>query len=159
LSKSCLYCPVNTNFYILFPRPINVASLVNNDNNNTMEEPNIKTDEAAKLLSFQEYLKSADRIVALLGAGLSAPSGLQTFRGKGAIWGDHEAASLSDPQMFRRDPGLVWQFHSHRRHVALRAEPNAAHLALAELARKKKNFVALSQNIDGRSCPLRKCSR
>ena len=99
--------------------------------------------------SFTEHLKASNRILALCGAGLSASSGLPTFRGAGGIWRNHEATSLATPEAFEADPALVWQFYSYRRHMALNAKPNPAHFALAELARKRPNFVTLTQNVDG----------
>ncbi|KAH6633134.1 DHS-like NAD/FAD-binding domain-containing protein [Boeremia exigua] len=102
------------------------------------------------LESFQEHLHKSTRILALLGAGLSASSGLPTFRGAGGLWRTHDATSLATPEAFQRDPGLVWQFYSYRRHMALGVKPNPAHYALAELA-NKKNFLTLSQNVDGLS--------
>jgi hypothetical protein len=104
---------------------------------------------AADLQSFSEYLQGCTHIMALLGAGLSASSGLPTFRGAGGLWRSHEATSLATPGAFSRNPGLVWQFYSYRRHMALNAKPNRAHYALAELARRNKNFITLSQNVDG----------
>lgn len=104
---------------------------------------------AADLESFSAYLQSSDRILALLGAGLSASSGLPTFRGAGGLWRSHDAISLATPEAFNADPALVWQFYSYRRHMALQARPNRAHLALAELARRKEHFITLSQNVDG----------
>ncbi|EDU41091.1 SIR2 NAD-dependent protein deacetylase SIR2 family [Pyrenophora tritici-repentis] len=104
-----------------------------------------------QLQSFQEHLNKSTRILALLGAGLSASSGLPTFRGAGGMWRTHDATSLATPQAFERDPGLVWQFYSYRRHMALKAKPNPAHYALAELARKREEFITLSQNVDGLS--------
>jgi NAD+-dependent protein deacetylase sirtuin 5 len=59
-----------------------------------------------------------------------------------------DAVSLATNAAFMRDPGLVWQFYSYRRHMALNAKPSRAHFALAELA-KKKDFVTVSQNVDG----------
>ena len=103
------------------------------------------------LESFSEHLRYSDRVLALCGAGLSAASGLPTFRGVGGIWRRHEAQRLATPQAFNADPGLVWQFYSYRRHMALQAKPNAGHFALAELARNKKGFLTLSQNVDGES--------
>lgn len=102
------------------------------------------------LESFQQHLAKSTRILALLGAGLSASSGLPTFRGAGGLWRTHDATSLATPGAFERDPGLVWQFYSYRRHMALQAKPNPAHYALAELARKKDAFITLSQNVDGK---------
>jgi NAD-dependent deacetylase sirtuin 5 len=65
------------------------------------------------------------------------------------MWRTHEAMDLATPQAFERDPGLVWQFYSYRRHMALQVAPNRAHFALAELARKMSGFVTLTQNVDG----------
>jgi len=103
----------------------------------------------ADLESFSSHLRSSRRVLALLGAGLSAASGLPTFRGAGGLWRSHDAVSLATPEAFSRDPGLVWQFYSYRRHMALQAQPNPAHYALAELAKRNRNFVTLSQNVDG----------
>jgi NAD-dependent SIR2 family protein deacetylase len=104
----------------------------------------------ASIESFQAHLLSSHRVLALLGAGLSAASGLPTFRGAGGMWRTHDATDLATPEAFAADPGLVWQFYSYRRHMALKAKPNGAHFALAELARKMPGFVTLSQNVDGR---------
>lgn len=103
------------------------------------------------LASFTTHLKASNRILALLGAGLSASSGLPTFRGAGGLWRTHDATSLATPEAFDFDPGLVWQFYSYRRHMALNAKPNPAHYALAELAKRNPNFVTISQNVDGLS--------
>lgn len=102
------------------------------------------------LESFQTHLRSSKRVLALCGAGLSAASGLPTFRGAGGLWRSYDAVSLATPEAFAEDPGLVWQFYSYRRHMALQAQPNPAHYALAELAKRKKGFLTLSQNVDGR---------
>lgn len=99
--------------------------------------------------SFTEYLKGCRRILALLGAGVSAASGLPTFRGAGGLWRAYDATALATPEAFEDNPGLVWQFYSYRRHMALQVQPNKAHSALAELARKNKDFITLSQNVDG----------
>lgn len=101
--------------------------------------------------SFVAHLGKSKRIVALLGAGLSASSGLPTFRGAGGYWRTYDATMLASPNAFRNDPGLVWQFYSYRRHMALNAKPNRAHLALAELARRNPDFITLSQNVDNLS--------
>ncbi|KAJ5702238.1 SIR2 family histone deacetylase [Penicillium malachiteum] len=104
---------------------------------------------AADLQSFTEHLKSCRRIVALLGAGISASSGLPTFRGAGGLWRSFDATSLATPGAFKSNPGLVWQFYSYRRHMALQADPNRAHYALAELSRRNPDCITLSQNVDG----------
>lgn len=100
--------------------------------------------------SFVEHLKSSRRILALFGAGLSAASGVPTFGGKDAFWRDHDAAELATPAAFTRDPSFAWQFYNWRRHIALEAHPNRAHIALAKLAEKKPEFLAISQNIDSK---------
>ena len=99
---------------------------------------------------FKQLLSSSNRILALCGAGLSAASGLPTFRGADGLWRDYDPTALATPGAFRRDPALVWLFYAWRRHMALTAQPNCGHFALAELAKKKDNFLCLTQNVDGR---------
>ena len=101
------------------------------------------------MASFKAHLAQSKRIVAVIGAGLSASSGLSTFRDSNGLWANHDVHLIATPAGWRRDPGLVWQFYSERRRKALKAEPNPAHYALAELAKTKPGFVALSQNVDG----------
>lgn len=103
------------------------------------------------IASFHDVLKDSKRVLALCGAGLSASSGLPTFRGAGGLWRTHDSVSLATPEAFARDPGLVWQFYGYRRHMALNVQPNPAHYALAELARKMPGFQCLTQNVDGLS--------
>lgn len=107
----------------------------------------------AQLLTFNRYLLDCGRILALCGAGLSAASGLPTFRGAGGLWRTHNAMKLATPEAFKEDPGLVWQFYSYRRHMALNASPNGAHHALAKLAKQKPDFLCLTQNVDGTARP------
>lgn len=64
------------------------------------------------LKAFHEYLKKSKRVVALCGAGLSASSGLPTFRGAGGLWRNHDATKLATPGSFEEDPALVWRFYS-----------------------------------------------
>lgn len=116
-----------------------------------MTPPSTEEMPLTDVASFVQHLHSSKRIVALLGAGLSASSGLPTFRGAGGLWRTYDATMLATPEAFRTDPGLSWQFYSYRRHMALNAKPNRAHLALAELARRNPNFITLSQNVDGLS--------
>ncbi|PVI04221.1 DHS-like NAD/FAD-binding domain-containing protein [Periconia macrospinosa] len=105
--------------------------------------------DPSAVAAFQAHLAQSKRIVAVIGAGLSASSGLATFRDSNGLWANHDVHLIATPAGWRRDPGLVWQFYSDRRRNALKAEPNPAHYALAELAKKKPGFVALSQNVDG----------
>jgi len=66
----------------------------------------------------------------------------------------HSDCDKATPEAFDADPALVWQFYSYRRHMALQAKPNRAHLALAELARRRPDFITLSQNVDGKRARL-----
>ncbi|CEJ85685.1 hypothetical protein VHEMI03843 [[Torrubiella] hemipterigena] len=101
--------------------------------------------------AFHEVLRSSRRILALCGAGLSASSGLATFRGAGGYWRNYDATALASYNAFKRDPGLVWLFYAYRRHMALKAKPNAAHHALTALAQKRPEFLCLTQNVDNLS--------
>ncbi|KAK1759630.1 NAD-dependent protein deacylase [Echria macrotheca] len=98
--------------------------------------------------AFHQKLANSRRILAVCGAGLSAASGLPTFRGAGGLWRNYRATDLATPEAFDRDPGLVWLFYGYRRHMALNAAPNPGHDALAALARTNSNFMCLSQNVD-----------
>lgn len=98
---------------------------------------------------FKQLINSSNRVLALCGAGLSAASGLPTFRGADGLWRNYDPTALATPGAFRRDPALVWLFYAWRRHMALKALPNRGHFALAELAKKKENFLCLTQNVDG----------
>ncbi|KAI0193867.1 DHS-like NAD/FAD-binding domain-containing protein [Astrocystis sublimbata] len=100
------------------------------------------------IAEFRALLARSTRILAVLGAGLSAASGLLTFTGRG-----RDSALLANTRAFADDPGLVWLFYAWCKHKALKAVPNRAHYALAELARKmgEEGFLCLSQNVDGLS--------
>jgi NAD-dependent protein deacetylase/lipoamidase len=94
-----------------------------------------------------------DRDTALLvltGAGVSAESGLPTYRGSGGLWRSHAFERLASPAGFRADPALVWGFYSERREAALKAEPNPGHRALAGVERRLgERFLLVTQNVDG----------
>jgi NAD-dependent SIR2 family protein deacetylase len=119
--------------------------------------------------AFHAKLARSRRILAVCGAGLSASSGLATFRGAGGLWRNYEATMLASPEAFEADPGLVWMFYAYvgvtdgprerirdmrlttteqRRHMALKAEPNQGHYALAALAKRNPEFLCISQNVD-----------
>ena len=100
------------------------------------------------LETFHDHLLTSHRILALLGAGLSAPSGIPTYRGAGGVWQTHDVTRLCTPTGFAADPALVWTFELERRKLVQNAMPNAAHMALAELAKKKQDFLALTMNVD-----------
>ena len=88
-------------------------------------------------------------IVILTGAGISAESGLATFRGAGGLWEGHNVEDVATPEAFRRDPDLVQRFYNMRREYLLAAKPNAAHKALARLEDKHPgNVQVITQNVD-----------
>ena len=98
-------------------------------------------------------LTSQDRLVVLTGAGISAESGLATFRGSGGLWSGHRVEDVATPEAWDADPELVWRFYSMRRRDALTAQPNAAHIALAKIEQKLAatnpgNFYLCTQNLD-----------
>ena len=90
-----------------------------------------------------------DRVFVLTGAGISAESGLATFRGSGGLWNGYRVEQVATPEAWDDDPELVWNFYSMRRRDALAAQPNAGHQALAELERRLGNrFYLCTQNVD-----------
>jgi len=95
-------------------------------------------------------LTQFERIVVLTGAGISAESGISTFRDAGGLWEKHRIEDVATPEAFERDPRLVWKFYSARRENAFRAQPNAAHLSLARFAKEHPGRLTLvTQNVDG----------
>ncbi|HKO00054.1 MAG TPA: Sir2 family NAD-dependent protein deacetylase, partial [Thermoanaerobaculia bacterium] len=74
------------------------------------------------------------KIVVLTGAGVSADSGIPTFRGEGGLWRNYRAEDLATPEAFARNPLLVWEWYEWRRSLVRNAQPNAAHRAIASLA-------------------------
>lgn len=90
-----------------------------------------------------------DRLFVLTGAGVSAESGLATFRGSGGLWNGYRVEEVATPEAWHANPGLVWNFYSMRRRDALGAQPNAAHLALARIEQKLgDHFYLCTQNVD-----------
>ena len=87
------------------------------------------------------------RITVLTGAGISAESGIRTFRATDGLWEEHRIEDVATPEGFRRDPVLVHRFYNMRRADAARARPNAAHKALARLA-KSHDVTLITQNVD-----------
>src|SRR5690348_4784666 len=88
------------------------------------------------------------RVLVITGAGLSADSGLQTFRGAGGLWRNYNPMTLATPEAFARDPHLVWEWYQWRRDEAMKASPNPAHLALAQLASNQRDCLIVTQNVD-----------
>jgi NAD-dependent deacetylase len=94
-------------------------------------------------------LNSQDRLFVLTGAGISAESGLATFRGSGGLWNGHRVEDVATPEAWEANPQLVWRFYSQRRRDASAAQPNAAHIALAKIEQQlNQNFYLCTQNVD-----------
>ena len=88
-------------------------------------------------------------VAVLTGAGVSAESGVPTFRGEGGLWREYRAEDLATPRAFRRDPGLVWEWYDWRRSLIGACQPNAAHRVLVEMAALLDDFTLITQNVDG----------
>jgi NAD-dependent deacetylase len=95
-------------------------------------------------------LRQAERVAVLTGAGISAESGVPTFRdAQTGLWAQYEPEELATPHAFRRHPHLVWEWYAWRRELVGRAAPNAGHYALAEIERHVPSFTLITQNVDG----------
>lgn len=97
-----------------------------------------------------ETLRHAQRIAVLTGAGVSAESGVPTFRdAQTGLWSKFNPQELATREAFQRNPKLVWEWYAFRRTLTARAEPNAGHYALADLEKRIPKFTLITQNIDG----------
>jgi NAD-dependent deacetylase len=94
-------------------------------------------------------LKDCSALLVLTGAGVSAESGIPTFRGTDGLWRTHRAEDLATPQAFDHNPRLVWEWYEYRRRIIESAEPNAAHEAIARLEASVDDFLLVTQNVDG----------
>ena len=97
----------------------------------------------------REWLAGATAVAVLTGAGISAESGIPTFRGAGGLWKEYKPEDLATPEAFARDPRLVWEWYNWRRERIATAVPNAAHRALVDLEIRKPRFTLITQNVDG----------
>jgi NAD-dependent deacetylase len=104
------------------------------------------TDHLARARGF---LRDAGHIVVLTGAGVSAESGVPTFRGAGGLWKEFRPEDLATPEAFARDPRLVWEWYAWRRGLVGACTPNAAHVVMARSAFRDRNVTIVTQNVDG----------
>ncbi len=102
----------------------------------------------AEIAEARAALAKALRVVVLTGAGVSAESGVPTFRGAGGLWKQFRPEELATPVAFGRDPRLVWEWYAWRRETVGRCRPNAAHLALARWMLSRAGVTLVSQNVD-----------
>ena len=93
-------------------------------------------------------LESDMRVVVLTGAGISAESGIKTFRANDGIWENHRIEDVATPLAWERDPKLVWEFYQNRRRQLLNVNPNPAHKALVSLESYLHEFLLITQNVD-----------
>jgi NAD-dependent deacetylase len=95
-------------------------------------------------------IRAAQSVVALTGAGISAESGIPTFReAQTGLWAEYDPMELATQQAFKQNPKLVWEWYQWRRQLVANARPNAAHHALAALINRVSNFTLITQNVDG----------
>ncbi|CAG8438435.1 1847_t:CDS:2 [Funneliformis mosseae] len=112
--------------------------------------------------AFHQALKSAKHIATLCGAGLSAESGIPTFRGEGGWWRNYKATELATLSVFKRNPSRIWEFYNYRRGLVLQKTANKAHKALVDFENKilsqkpqTQTFTVITQNVDGISSNLK----
>ena len=107
------------------------------------------TGNLSDITTARGWLAEASAVSILTGAGISAESGVPTFRGAGGLWKEHKPEELATPEAFARDPKLVWEWYDWRRGIIAKAVPNAAHQALVKIEIAKRGFTLITQNVDG----------
>ncbi len=105
--------------------------------------------DTERIAQARDWIENARSVAVLTGAGISAESGIPTFRGPGGLWKTYRPEDLASPQAFARDPNLVWEWYDSRRQRVAASEPNAGHRALAQLEARGAPFVLITQNVDG----------
>src|SRR5512143_926494 len=108
-----------------------------------------RADLDAQLQAAAERLSVSRGVLALTGAGVSAESGVPTFRGAEGLWRRFRPEDLATPEAFGRDPKLVWEWYASRRERLAPLRPNPAHEALAALESRAPRFLLATQNVDG----------
>ncbi|XP_015907550.1 NAD-dependent protein deacylase sirtuin-5, mitochondrial [Parasteatoda tepidariorum] len=112
----------------------------------------VRKQPSSDMAAFRMVFQKAKHVVALTGAGISAESGIPTFRGAGGLWRKYNSQDLATPGAFLANPSLVWEFYNYRRDLVLSKKPNPAHFALAKaeahLESQGRRLVVITQNID-----------
>jgi NAD-dependent deacetylase len=104
--------------------------------------------DRANLLRLADRVRTARRVTVLTGAGVSAASGVPTFRGPGGLWRSCRPEELATPQAFARDPALLWEWYGWRRGMIAGCAPNAAHEVLARWSQRDAGTTIVTQNVD-----------
>jgi NAD-dependent deacetylase len=104
--------------------------------------------DRANLPRLAERLRGAGRVTVLTGAGVSAASGVPTFRGAGGLWRNYRPEDLATPEAFARDPILLWEWYAWRRATIASCVPNAAHAVLARWSQRDGGTTIVTQNVD-----------
>ena len=103
----------------------------------------------AKLIAARNAVKECRSLCVLTGAGVSAESGVPTFRGPGGMWRNRDPMSLATPEAFAADPKTVWEWYQWRRDLIRKCAPNPGHDAIAAIEREKEDYLLVTQNVDG----------
>ncbi len=98
--------------------------------------------------SLLNKIVESKQLLFFTGAGVSAESGIETFRGKGGMWHKYSATDLATPEAFERNPNLVWEWYQHRRKKVRAAKPNSGHYAIAEFEKLFNSVSVVTQNVD-----------
>ena len=104
----------------------------------------MKNDRA----EFSDRLKEAENVLFFTGAGISAESGIATFRGTGGIWNKLKPEELANFNAFLKNPDMVWEWYQYRRKIINESKPNAGHIAIAEMEKYFNEVVVVTQNVD-----------
>jgi NAD-dependent deacetylase len=97
----------------------------------------------------RSLLQHVSKLTVLTGAGISAESGVPTFRGSAGLWKQFRPEDLATPEAFARNPELIWEWYDWRRGLLAKVQPNAGHRALAEIEERLPQFTLITQNVDG----------
>jgi len=97
----------------------------------------------------KKIITNSNRVTVLTGAGISAESGVPTFRGINGMWRNYQVTDVATPQAFAKDPELVWEFYNWRRNLISKVTFNPGHKALVELENHVNDFTLITQNVDG----------
>lgn len=98
--------------------------------------------------TLEHWLREASAVLAFCGAGVSAESGVPTFRGAGGLWEGHRVADVATPEAFEQDPRTVWRFYAARQEALQQVEPNPAHAVLAAMEERYPELLLVTQNVD-----------